>query len=651
MLNIFMQLLNMSFTASFVIVFVLAARLALKKVPKIFSYALWSVVLFRLLCPFSIQSMFSFLPVKSNILTYEVLLMQAPQIDSGIKAVDNIINSILPVPAPYASINPLQIIMLLGVAIWLLGVCVMAVHSIINLSKLSSKLKAAKLYADNIYISDKITTAFVMGVIKPKIYLPQNLNTAQRRHILLHEQTHIKRLDHIVKIVGFFTLCIHWFNPFVWLAFFISSKDMEMACDEKVIKSLGNDIKKEYSASLLSLATGRHFIGGTPLAFGEGDTKSRIKNVLCYKKPAFWVIVAAIIAVAALCFGLLLSPQKAEAQDKQLLIQFPAYSQRTQDNAAIFDIEPFYLHLTLPAGWTVKEKGEGDIKYPLMGAWSPLGIYDDKNRYIGAVGYNIYEEYEGSEDVPQAIYNQIALGNNYQFDAQLASEERGGAYKGVVKKSRGETAVTLVYTSANISKELGYDGKEVINKGILSYNNELLVYIAIELDGKRVSEQEQLRIAQGLKITSDSLDFQDFDYNVANEAIKSAILQSNKSEYHPADAAYAGFKSFENVISDGKSITFYLSVLYEEFEITNGKIDFNSPVAGSHIPTAITFDIDNNWNYTLKEYWRPRDGSYYKSDIESKFPENLWEKAVDTQAYNDELRIQIQKQIFADGYS
>ena len=148
-----------------------------------------------------------------------------------------------------------------------------------------------------------------MGIFYPKIYLPSNLNAAERSYILLHEQTHIKRLDHIFKIISFLVLCVHWFNPFAWIAFFLSGKDMEMSCDEAVIRRLGDEVKKDYSASLLTLATGRRIVSGTPLAFGEGDTKGRIKNVLNYKKPRVWAVLIALPAVVFVVIGLITSPK------------------------------------------------------------------------------------------------------------------------------------------------------------------------------------------------------------------------------------------------------------------------------------------------------------------------------------------------------
>jgi beta-lactamase regulating signal transducer with metallopeptidase domain len=307
--SVFLQLLNMSLTASIAIAFILAVRTILQKAPKVFSYLLWSVVLFRLICPFSFESIFSLMPSKANPISQDILYMQTPKIDTGIGVINHSVNAILPAATPQTSANPLQILIVIFSHMWLLGVAAMLVYSFFALFRLKKELMNATLYRDNIFISSRIDTAFVMGIFCPKIYLPSNLNAAERSYILLHEQTHIRRLDHIFKLIGFLALSIHWFNPFVWAAFFLSGKDMEMSCDEAVIKQLGDDVKKDYSASLLTLATGKRIVSGTPLAFGEGDTKGRIKNVLNYRKPGFWAVLVSVLAVVFVVIGLTTSPK------------------------------------------------------------------------------------------------------------------------------------------------------------------------------------------------------------------------------------------------------------------------------------------------------------------------------------------------------
>lgn len=347
--KIFLQILNMSFIASFVILFVLIARLLLRKSPKILSYALWSVVLFRLICPFSFESVFSLLPAKTNPISQDIIYAAIPTIDTGIPAINNSVNQLLPAVTPAASVNPLQIWVFIGSAVWLMGIAILLIYSISSLLKLQKRLKNAVHEKDNIYLAKHLDTPFVMGIIRPKIYLPTSLTEGEKRYILLHEQMHIRRFDHVIKIVSFFVLCLHWFNPLVWIAFFISGKDMEMSCDEAVIKQLGSDVKKEYSSSLLTLATGRRIIGGIPLAFGEGDTKGRIKNVLNYKKPVFWTIVISVFVVVGLCLGLMANPKSlttfngSSYRVEEILYQAPMYSfGYTLDTAPHYSISSDY---------------------------------------------------------------------------------------------------------------------------------------------------------------------------------------------------------------------------------------------------------------------------------------------------------------------
>jgi hypothetical protein len=188
----------------------------------------------------------------------------------------------------------------------------MIVFGILSLIHLKSKLRQATNLTENIYQSDNVDTPFVLGIFRPRIYLPSMLNESELAYILFHEQNHIRRGDHIVRIMSYFALCIHWFNPLVWIAFGVSNKDMEMSNDEAVIRKMGESIKKDYSSSLLTLSTERRRMAPVPLAFGESDPKRRIKNIISYKKPVVWVVVASIIFVAAISTGLLLSSEKNE---------------------------------------------------------------------------------------------------------------------------------------------------------------------------------------------------------------------------------------------------------------------------------------------------------------------------------------------------
>ncbi|NLC66671.1 MAG: DUF4829 domain-containing protein, partial [Clostridium sp.] len=299
MSKLFIEVLNMSLMASYVIIFVMLIRIPLKKAPKVVSYALWSVVGFRLIIPFSFESSLSIIPKSLNMapIPKDIVYQQNPQIISGIRGVDTFINQSLPRTAIGASVNPLQIYTEIMAYVWILGIILLLTYGIVSVVILNNNLKGARLLEDNIYIAENLKTPFVLGFMKPKIYLPFSLKNDEKNYILLHEQTHIKRKDHIVKILGFLILSIHWFNPLVWLAFILMGADMELSCDERVLKEMNKDIKKSYANSLLSLAAGRHMLNASPLAFGEGNVKGRIKNVMNYKKPKFWIVIISVVVL------------------------------------------------------------------------------------------------------------------------------------------------------------------------------------------------------------------------------------------------------------------------------------------------------------------------------------------------------------------
>ena len=322
------KLLNMSLTASVAIVFVLLLRLALKKAPKVISYALWAVVLFRLLCPVSIESSFSLfglldaptaestdLTTSIEYVPENIVHRSYPAVTLPVPGVSDAINEALPQGEEQLRADPLEGPIFIATYVWIIGVLVMAAYSVVSYLRLRKKLLTASPLRDNIYLADEITSPFVMGLIRPKIYLPSDMEEREQAYIIRHEQHHVRRGDHIVKALAFLALTIHWFNPLVWVAFICSGKDMEMSCDEAVVKKMGAGILADYTASLLSLATGKHIIAGMPLAFGEGDTKGRIRNLANWRKPAFWVVLVAVIACIALAVGLMTNPANEDTPD------------------------------------------------------------------------------------------------------------------------------------------------------------------------------------------------------------------------------------------------------------------------------------------------------------------------------------------------
>ena len=312
--KLFLTVLNMSITGAYVIAAICIARLFLKKSPKIITYCLWTVAAFRLIFPFSIESILSLIPFNAQPIPTDIAIQPVPRIDSGIAFVNSAVSGVLPAATPEYSANPLQIWTAIGAYAWIIGVGIMVIYGISSYILLKRKMHGAVHADGNIYEADNIKSPFVLGVFKPKIYLPLGLSEKEREYILLHEQTHIRRRDHIVKFGAYFILCLHWFNPLAWAAFILMGVDMEMSCDERVLKEIGGDTKHDYSRSLLSLATERRVIGGSPLAFGEGGVKGRIKNVLNFRKPSRIIIISAIALAAVLSVGFALNRGTEVAQ-------------------------------------------------------------------------------------------------------------------------------------------------------------------------------------------------------------------------------------------------------------------------------------------------------------------------------------------------
>ena len=314
---VFTKIINMSLTGSIVIAVVLLARLTLKRAPKIYSYALWAVVLFRLLCPLSITAGLSVLKPIPVTTTPGISAVSYQPVQQAVKYSSRTVMEVqqeqMPVQKaeqPKHGVSPMEI----AAYLWLAGASMMALYSVAQYLALRRRLAEAAPLQGEIYLADRISSPFVMGIFQPRIYLPSSTPMNERRFIVAHERHHIRRGDPLWKLLGYCALCLHWFNPLVWLAFCLAGKDMEMSCDEAVIKRLGEHIRADYSQALLRLATHKRMVSGMPLAFGEGDTKGRVRNMAKWKKPKVWVSVLC----AGLCLVILaacaLNPKQKETE-------------------------------------------------------------------------------------------------------------------------------------------------------------------------------------------------------------------------------------------------------------------------------------------------------------------------------------------------
>lgn len=370
--EIFLKLLNMSITASWIILAVLGIRLLFRRIPKWITCLLWGVVAIRLIFPFSIESVFSLQPsaepIRTSTMVEGELIPYVPSVDSNIGVVENTINPALAETFAYQetqSVAPLQIVTEIAGGLWLCGMVVLLILALVSMIKLRLCVREAVLYRENIYICDAVKSPFILGIIRPRIYLSSSLSEEEMAYIIAHESAHLKRKDHLWKPFGYLLLCIYWFNPLCWVAYIMLCKDIELACDEKVIRDMNFEDKKKYSRVLLSCATQRRLVMMCPLAFGEVGVKDRVKLVLNYKKPSFWIVLISMAAcvVVAVCF---LTEPKSDFS----IADYKAISYREYQKLTGYDAE--FYHALYYIGELPKTElsivFEGDYDEDLAGA-------------------------------------------------------------------------------------------------------------------------------------------------------------------------------------------------------------------------------------------------------------------------------------------
>lgn len=318
MADIFLKVVNMSISACWIIFAILLLRIILKKAPKWVNCVLWGIAGLRLVMPFSLESIFSLIP-SAEFIPQELVHSHSSVDVNGTEILNYVGNNPVwfelgisdgslvfnEITAPDCNhVNPLLITTYIASIVWVIGIVALLTHTLVSFIRLKGKIGTAVLLRDNIYQSETITSPFVLGIIKPKIYLPFDMNEQDMEHVIAHEQAHISRKDHLWKPLGFLILKIHWFNPLVWLGYILLCRDIELACDEKVVKELNNEQRADYSQALLSCSVNRRMVAACPVAFGEVGVKNRVKSVLNYKKPAFWLVIVAIVIsiVVAVCF-------------------------------------------------------------------------------------------------------------------------------------------------------------------------------------------------------------------------------------------------------------------------------------------------------------------------------------------------------------
>lgn len=423
--HLFSTILHMSLTASIVILTVCALRLLLKRAPKVFSYALWLVVLFRLLCPVTFESPTSALPEQLSIDISQMEVDLSSRITPEPAATETPRQAKAPQTASTPSRTP-SLTTIAGI-VWLTSVGGMILYSLLSLTRLRRRLVGTVRLRDNLYLVDHLSTPFVLGVFRPKIYLPSALSEQEQEYILLHEQAHIRRGDHIAKLLGFFALSLHWFNPLVWLAFRLAVNDMELSCDEVVLSQLKQDLRPEYAATLLRLATGRPVSPGIPLAFESGNIKERIRNVLNHKKPTVVALAVALVVciTATVCLATNPSNDRSTVLSATLAQPVDDTLDSAISNAILGEEENRYL--------SCECAGEGHF----------VMDYTVENNTLTAYVLTTYGEYQFVDDlfieasgcgvIPAVITFQINQDGSYTLLNYQVPED-GGMYETSIKE-------------------------------------------------------------------------------------------------------------------------------------------------------------------------------------------------------------------------
>lgn len=486
--DIFLKLLNMSITASWLILAVLCIRLLFRKIPKWITCLLWGVVAIRLIFPFSIESAFSLQPsaepIRTSTMVGGEVVPYVPSVDSNLNIVEDTVNPLLAETFAYQeteSVAPLQVFAGVAGSVWLCGMVVLLIFALVSMIKMRLSVREAVRYRENIYICDAVKSPFILGIIKPGIYLSSALNEEEMEYIIAHEKAHLKRRDHLWKPFGYLLLCIYWFNPLCWIAYIMLCKDIELACDEKVIKSMSFGDKKEYSRVLLSCASQRRLVSVCPLAFGEVGVKERVKSVLNYKRPAFWITMLAVIVciIVAICF--LTNPEK----EYQIRITIPAGSTEEiiyQEDFCYSDeeISPKGNTLTLENG-----EGLGDVEVVLL----PVE-YREENAYEPTYmtpGMPVKLDVEKGAWFKIGVNMQNPTTEDIDVYVSVRNVEVRIAESEPVEESSNESAEDV---SEWITEEINVEKRDITHDGVEDYIVTSMTYLSEVVDVNATLEEK-----------------------------------------------------------------------------------------------------------------------------------------------------------------
>ena len=381
--KLFITILNNALVASWIILAVIICRQLFRKAPKWINCVLWGLVAIRLIIPFSIESIFSLVPSAKPV-PVDIEYAKVPQINSGIPAINTIVNPVLEnnfVADEIASANPMQIVIFILSHVWIIGVAGLFIYAVVSSFMIKRRVRTAQLIEKGIYECDNIESPFILGIVRPRVYVPVCMDKESYECVLEHEKAHIKRLDHIWKPLGFLILAVYWFNPLCWIAYIMLCKDIEYACDERVTRDKDKDWKAKYCQVLLDCSSQRRLVSACPVAFGEVSVKDRIKSVINYKKPAFWIIVAAVVisVIVAVCF--MTNPRKEESAEKESLIGIADVDENDSDIVE-YNIDKNQLFVKFWATAFCKKDSEVLYKYSSDDVRTALALEKVNDEYV-----------------------------------------------------------------------------------------------------------------------------------------------------------------------------------------------------------------------------------------------------------------------------
>ena len=646
--NVFINLFNISIMASWLVLAIVIIRLIFKKIPKSIYCILWGIVGLRLILPFSLETTLSLIPSTNTIDT--TIHTSKPTIQTGIEIVDNNINNYLSsnyfegvtVETDFFSslISELTIV-------WIIGVILMIIYACYSYYKIYKQVQASILYKNNIYYCDDIDSPFILGIIYPKIYIPSYLDEKEMLYVLKHEQAHLKRKDHFYKPIGFMLLSIYWFNPILWIAYILLCRDIEAACDEKVIKDMNTTSKKEYSETLFNCSVQRNMIMVCPLAFGEVGVKQRIKSVINYKKPSFWIIVLSIVLCVSISIGFLTNPKYNRLVD----INDPTIHITLLDNVS--DVVFTNSNIDVSHNDDVDELVSLLYKVEINPKEISLSRSEDRDKtnQIGLI-YN------------NNLSNMTYLNFNSDYTEVWIDDGVKPTFSYKVKNSNFVKKMFNTYQSKDIKKVsesfnaevIGFENNQIViqpfdteeerkisNKFYIDENviNEIMKFkvnigsqIEVVYDGNIFERDKKIATVHEIHLLNNVMNY--------NEGLN-AFLVSSISDYYGGSYTYTKgiYRNYEYIILGSKgNIAFhtneasfkeYIVVLPQQFKVENNELMIEDICFET---MEVSYKVNSTGHYTLDSIYTTTN----KTNIKERFPSSCVEQALNYEQYYDQLK-------------